>query len=84
MRRTQLYLHEDTWEMLHIQARKRGSSISELVRQAVRHRYGGSPARRREAMQALVGIWKDRKDLRDSRAYVRRLRRGKRLARIAD
>ena len=34
-------------------------------------------------MQALVGIWKDRKDLHDSTAYVRRLRKGKRLRRIA-
>jgi hypothetical protein len=29
-------------------------------------------------MQALVGMWKDRKDLADSKAYVRRLRNGKR------
>ena len=83
MRRTQLYLHEDTWEALHIQSRQRGASISELVRQAVREKYGRSPARRREAMQALVGLWRDRKDLRDSQAYVRRLRKGKRLKRIA-
>jgi hypothetical protein len=34
-------------------------------------------------MQALVGMWKDRKDLPDSTAYVRRLRKGKRLERIA-
>jgi hypothetical protein len=83
MRRTQLYLHEDTWEALHIQSRQRGESISELVRQAVRERYGSSPARRREAMQALVGLWRDRKDLRDSRTHVRRLRKGTRLKRIA-
>jgi Ribbon-helix-helix protein, copG family len=83
MRRTQLYLHEDTWETLHVQSRQRGASISELVRRAVREKYGRSPASRREAMQALVGMWKDRKDLRDSGAYVRRLRRGKRLKRLA-
>ena len=83
MKRTQLYLHEDTWETLHIESRQRGTSISELVRQAVRKRYGSSTARRLEAMQALVGLWKDRKDLRDSQSYVRRLRRGKRLKRLA-
>ncbi len=83
MRRTQLYLHDDTWEALHIQARQRRASISELVREAVRERYGSSRARRREAMQALVGMWRDRKDLRDSRTYVRRLRKGKRLKRVA-
>lgn len=33
-------------------------------------------------MQALVGLWKDRKDLPDAETYVRRLRKGKRLGRL--
>ena len=82
MKRTQLYLHEDIWKALHIRSRQRKTSISELVREAVREKYGSSPADRKEAMDALVGIWKDRADLRDSEKYVRRLRKGKRLARI--
>jgi endonuclease YncB( thermonuclease family) len=53
------------------------------VRQAVREKYGRSAADRREAMEALVGIWKNREDLPDSQQYVRRLRKGKRLRRIA-
>ena len=82
MKRTQLYLNEDIWKALHIRSRQQGTSISELVRQAVRDKYGSSPARRKQAMQALVGIWKDRKDLPDSTTYVRRLRKGTRLRRI--
>jgi len=82
MKRTQLYLNEDIWKALHVRSRQQGTSISELVRQAVRDKYGSSPASRRQAMQALVGLWKDRKDLRDSTAYVRRLRKGNRLKRI--
>jgi hypothetical protein len=82
MKRTQLYLNEDIWEALHVRSRQQGTSISELVRQAVRDKYGCSPASRRQAMKALVGIWKDRKDLPDSTALVRRLRKGKRLRRI--
>jgi hypothetical protein len=82
MKRTQLYLNEDIWKTLHIRSRQQGTSISELVRQAVREKYKSSPASRRQAMQALVGMWKDRKDLPDSTAYVRRLRKGKRLRRI--
>jgi hypothetical protein len=82
MKRTQLYLNEDIWKALHVLSRQQGTSISELVRQAVRDKYGSSPASRRQAMQALVGIWKDRKDLPDSTALVRRLRKGKRLKRI--
>jgi len=84
MKRTQLYLNEDIWKALYILARQRKTSISELVRrQAVREKYGRSAADRREAMQALVGIWKNREDLPDSEQYVRRLRKGKRLRRIA-
>jgi hypothetical protein len=83
MKRTQLYLHEDIWKVLHIRSRQQRTSISDLVRQAVREKYGSSPVDRRRAMQALVGLWKDRKDLPDSTAYVRRLRKGKRLGRIA-
>ena len=82
MKRTQLYLNEDIWKALHIRSRQQGTSISELVRQAVRDKYGSSPARRKQAMQALVGMWKDRKDLPDSTTYVRRLRKGTRLRRI--
>jgi hypothetical protein len=83
MKRTQLYLHDDIWKALHIRSRQQGTSISELVRQAVRDKYGRSPAGRRHAMQALVGLWKDRRDLPDSTVYVRRLRKGSRLKRIA-
>ena len=83
MKRTQLYLDEDIWKVLHIHARQRRTSISELVRQAVRDRYGCSPASRSKAMQALVGIWRDLNDLADTGQYVRRLRKGKRLSRIA-
>ena len=83
MKRTQLYLHEDIWKVLHIRSRQQRTSISDLVRQAVREKYGTSPVGRREAMQALVGMRKGRENLPDSTAYVRRLRKGKRLKRIA-
>jgi hypothetical protein len=83
MKRTQLYLHEDIWKVLHIRSRQQRTSISDLVRQAVREKYGSSPVGRREAMQALVGLRKDLKDYPDSTAYVRRLRKGRRLGRIS-
>ena len=83
MRRTQLYLEEDTWQALHVHSRQSGLSISELVRQAVRERYLNAAVQRKEAMQALVGIWRDRPDLADPERYIRRLRKGRRLARLA-
>ena len=84
MRRTQLYLEENIWKLLQIHARQSGTSISELVRQAIRDKYAISPAKRREAMQAVVGMWKNRTDLPDTETYIRQIRKGgRRLRRLA-
>jgi hypothetical protein len=83
MKRTQLYLQDDLWKALHIESRQNGVSISELVRRAITEKYASSPAERKKAMTAFVGLWKNRSDLPDSETYVRRLRKGKRLARIS-
>src|SRR6185437_5918978 len=83
MRRTQLYLEDDAWKALHIRARQSGTSISELVRQAVREKFLSGRVNRKEAMEALVGIWKDRADLPDTETYIRQLRDDTRLKRIA-
>jgi Ribbon-helix-helix protein, copG family len=83
MRRTQLYLDDDLWNALHTRARREGTTISDLVRQAVRERYLGDLDERRKAMLAFVGIRKDRKDMPDStEEYVRNLRRDTRLERL--
>lgn len=79
MRRTQLYLDDDLWNALRTRARNEGTTVSELVRQAVRERFLGKLEERREAMQGLVGIRKDRSDLSASVGYVRRLRHGRRV-----
>ena len=83
MRRTQLYLDDDLWSALHTRAQREGTTISALVREAARERYLGNLDQRREAMKALVGIWKDRTDLPDStEEYVRSLRRDTRMDRL--
>ncbi len=83
MKRTQLYLEEDVWRLLQVLARESKSSVSDLVRQAVRQKYCASPARRKEVFQSVVGLWRNRKDLPDSERYVRALRTGQRLKRSA-
>jgi predicted DNA-binding ribbon-helix-helix protein len=83
MRRTQLYLDDQLWKTLHERAKSTGTTISELVRTAARERYVGNLQERRSAMQALVGLRKDRYNFKSSEKYVRRLRRGTRLERIA-
>ncbi len=82
MRRTLLYLDDDLWNALQTRARSTGTTISDLVLQAVRVHYLGNLDERREAMEALVGIWKDRNDLPDSDKYVRNLRRDTRIKRL--
>jgi len=87
MRRTQLYLDENLWNALHAHARSRKTSISELVREAVRERYLGSRDERMKAMQEFVGVRRGtagparHKEL-DAVEYVQTLRRGSRLDRI--
>lgn len=79
-----MYLDDDLWAALHTRARSLGTTVSELVRQAVRERYLGKLDERREAMQAFVGIRKDRTDMGDSSGYVASIRRGSRIERLAD
>lgn len=78
MRRTQLYLDDTLWTALHAQARREGTTISELVRNAARERYLGSLNDRRKAMLGIIGIQKS-EELPDSTKYIRNLRRGSRL-----
>ena len=79
VRRTQLYLDDDLWSVLHTLARKRGGTISDLVRIALREKYGQERTIRKEAFEGIIGLWKNRKDLSDTDEYVRSLRHGTRL-----
>jgi hypothetical protein len=82
MRRIQLYLEDDLWKTLHVLARQSRSTVSELVRKALREKYLDDAARRKEALLSAVGLWKDRTDIPDGETYVRNLRKGNRLQRI--
>jgi metal-responsive CopG/Arc/MetJ family transcriptional regulator len=84
MRRTQLYLDDHLWNALHARARSRKTSISELVRDAVRDRYLGKREEQAKAMQEFVGIRKNRAQSIDAVAYIRSLRRGDRLDRLSE
>jgi len=82
MRRTQLYLDDDLWKALHTRARSRKSTISELVREAVRERYLGKQDERMKAMQEFVGIRRNRSEFADAVKYIRRLRADDRIDRL--
>jgi metal-responsive CopG/Arc/MetJ family transcriptional regulator len=82
MRRTQLYLDDHLWTALHARAQSQKTTISELVREAVRERYLGKQDEQRKAMQEFVGISKERAEPLDANAYIRSLRRSDRLDRL--
>ena len=84
MRRTQLYLDEQLWGALHARAQRENTTISELVRQAVRERYVGSHEQRLSAMQGFAGIRKPRAGDTNATEEVRRLRKGNRIDRLTD
>jgi metal-responsive CopG/Arc/MetJ family transcriptional regulator len=83
MRRTQLYLDDQLWNALHARARKQKTTISELVREAVRECYLNRRDEQMKAMREFVGIRKERSEPLDAVEYVRNLRRGDRLDRLA-
>jgi hypothetical protein len=82
VRRTQLYLDDDLWNDLHARARFEKTTVSELVRKAIREKYVGDLEKRAAAMAAVVGMRKDRTDFEATPEYVRRLRNDKRLERL--
>ncbi len=85
MRRTQIYLDDRQRRKLDRVAKRTRRTVSDLIREAIDARYAATP--REDFLEALragsFGVWKERKDLGTTDAYVRRQRRGKRLDRLA-
>ena len=82
MHRTQLYLDAEIHARLTALARRRGRSLSELVREALVLVYGPTQTQERvSTLRDIAGLWHDRKDFGDTGAYVRRLRRDTRRKR---
>ena len=77
-----MYLDDDLWGALHARAQSRHTTVSELVREAVRERYFGKHDQRIAAMQAFAGIRRVDSKAPDAAAVVRSLRRGSRLDRL--
>ena len=83
MKRTQLYLDDDIAKILSTVSRQQGKTISELVRECVREKFGArQKIDKTELARELGGIWKDRKDLGETAKYLRKLRRDIRSKRL--
>jgi metal-responsive CopG/Arc/MetJ family transcriptional regulator len=76
MVRTQIHLSEEDVELLDRVAAETGASRAELIRRAVRERYGepASLAERKVRARRAFGAWKDRRYTGDE--YVRAIRSG--------
>ncbi len=85
MRRTQIYLDDQQRRKLDQVAKRTRRTVSELIREAIDARYAATP--KEDFLAALragfFGVWKQRSDLDPTDKYVRRVRRGKRLDRLA-
>ncbi len=77
--RTQIYLSREQAGALDREAKRRGTTRSHLIREAIEARYRPTPSRAEilEVLHETAGVWKDRTETGEE--YVERLRTGRRL-----
>lgn len=84
MRRTQIYLDDQQRRKLERVAKRTHRTLSDLIREAIDARYAATP--KEDFLEALragaFGVWKERKDLGTTDAFIRRHRRGGRIDRL--
>ena len=83
MRRTQIYLSTEQWKTLHALSFRTHQSMSGLIRAALDRFY--IRGKRRDfgkTLDLISGLWADRKDIPDTDAYIRDLRKDTRLKRL--
>ena len=74
MVRTQIYLDEHQKSILDKLSTERGTSVSDLIRQAVDQFIAKASNDFEEALDLSFGIWKGKKEFGESSEYVRNLR----------
>jgi hypothetical protein len=85
MKRTQLYLDDDIAKILSTVSRQQGTTISCLVRDCIREKFGPRQQVDKAALaREIGGVWKKRKDLGPAGQYVRKIRKGSRLNKITN
>ena len=77
MKRTQIYLDEETFEYLKKESRLRGVSISEIIRESIRDKRDQNIEKILSALDKVAGVWKNRKF--DTEKYIKGLRRDRTL-----
>lgn len=84
MKRTQLYIDDSQFQLLSHISRERKTTISDLVRKALKKVYGQDKGvkEKLKALDAAFGIWKNRTDLPPTDEYIRALRKDTRMKRF--
>jgi hypothetical protein len=77
MKRTQIYLEDETYGYLISESRKSGKTMSEVIREIIRSDIDRKRENLLESSGKVFGIWSD-KDF-DTNEYLRDLRRSNRL-----
>jgi predicted CopG family antitoxin len=60
MKRTQIYIDEETYGNLKRESSLKGISISEIIRDNLHKKIGSSVERIIRATESVSGVWKDR------------------------
>ena len=61
MRRTQIYLEEDTFKHLAQESKKLKTTISEIIRQSIKSKIKNNADILIRRMEKVAGIWADKK-----------------------
>lgn len=79
MERTQIYLSRQQAGALDREAKRRGTTRSHLIREAIDAQYASAADQEqvKQALEVTAGLWKDRAET--GAAYVERMRSGRRL-----
>jgi hypothetical protein len=83
MKRTQLYLDEEMARTLETLSRQKGATVAELVKTGLQEHYmPGKDLDKVVLARLLTRLWKNRKDLQNIDASIRKLRKGSRRERF--
>jgi len=74
MERTQIYLNGNHKEELQKMAKEKGTSMSELIREAVVEYIARSKEESMNKIANTKGLWADRTDITDSDSYINEMR----------
>jgi len=77
MKRTQIYLDEETYRYLKKESENKHLPISELIRESIREKMNRKVQKMLKATDRISGIWKDRE--MDVDRYVRSMRKNRKL-----